>query len=149
MGAGPWLVYNSARRHLMDGSIDLDNDTFSISLYQNGSNASDITMQVIGDLTSEVANANGYTGGGQTLGNVTWNTGDTPAEMRWDANDIIWQAVGGDIVNVQYAVIWRNKPSAPSYLLFVAALDENGPFTVPSGNPLSVAFNVQGIFELN
>jgi hypothetical protein len=121
-----------------------------MSLYQNGSNAADLTMQLIGDLTSEVANANGYATGGQTLGNVTWNTGDTPSEMRWDANDMTWQAAGGDIVNVQYAVIWRKLGAVPAnYVLFVAALDENGPFTVPSGNPLSVAFNVQGIFELN
>ena len=150
MGAGPWTIYNKAKQHLMGGGIDLDTDSFALSLYQSGSNALDVTKEVVGEISAEVANGNGYTTGGQTLTNVTWAVGSTASEMRFTATDLQWQATGTGIGNVQYAVIWRKGTAANvNYLLCCAALDENGPFSTPGGNPLAVNFSDSGIFELN
>jgi hypothetical protein len=33
MGAGPWTVYNSAKRLLGEGAIDLSNDLFAMALF--------------------------------------------------------------------------------------------------------------------
>ena len=150
MGAGPWTAYNSAKRYLMNGGIDLDDDSFMMALFQNGSNALDLTMTTFEELTGEVAGANGYTQGGMALQHVIWDVGDTPSELRFSADALLWTASGGAISNVQYAVIWKNSGTpSTDYLLFVAALDENAPFDVPDGDPLSVQFGGGGIFELN
>src|SRR3954469_17832269 len=100
MGAGPWELYNSVRRRLMDGSIDVDGNTFNISLFTNASNANDPSMVVISDLHGEVANQNGYVAGGKALVNVVWGVADTPDEMRWTANSTTWAATGSGIANV-------------------------------------------------
>jgi hypothetical protein len=155
MGAGPWTFYNPVRKHLMDGSMDLDDDVFMMSLYQstaNGSNAGDVTMEAIEELTGEVANGFGYVAGGQQLQNVLWEVGSTADEMRFTSDTVSWQASGGNIVGIRYAVIWRKGAvvgTDPNYLLCSAMVDENGDTTVPDGNPFVVAPNVGGIFELN
>lgn len=145
MGAGPWLIYYSAKRHLMDGQIDLDSNAFWLSLFASGSNASDLTRVNIIELTNEVAPVHGYTAGGKQLQNVTWDVADSADEMRFTADTVTWQASGGDIASIGYTVL-RAMPSG--LLVAVAQLDEGGPFTVPNGNPLEVAFTNEGIFEL-
>jgi hypothetical protein len=149
MGAGPWTIYNSAKRLLGEGAIDLSNDVFAMLLFTNASNASDPTMVVIGELNGEVADANGYAQGGQLMSGIIWDVADTPSELRFTCDALTWNAIGGDIADVQYAVIVRTS-GGPStdYLLCFAALDENGPFTVPDGDPLYVGINIGGIFEL-
>jgi len=149
MGAGPWTVYNSAKRLLGEAAIDLSNDLFAMALFTHESNASDLTMVILSELNGEVANGHGYTQGGQQMSNIIWDVADTPDEMRFTCDALTWNASGGDIVDVQYAVIFRKSGGAPTdYLLCFAALDENGPFTVPNGDPLFVGINVGGIFEL-
>src|SRR5580765_5458998 len=102
MGAGPWRVYNSARRYLMTGDIDLDDDGFQISLFTGSSSADNLSLQKITDLTGEVLNGNGYTSGGQLMENVTWDVGTDANEMRFSADPSSWNATGGDIVGIQY-----------------------------------------------
>ena len=145
--AGPWLVYNSFRRHSMDGSIDLDDDTFFISLYTDASNAADMTLQVIGEVTNEVADGNGYTSGGQQLANVTWDVGSYLAEMRFSADSTQWNASGGDIASIRYAVIWRKGATPADDILMLNA--DLGSITAADGNPFVVGPNIGGIFELN
>jgi hypothetical protein len=126
--------------------IDLETDTFKVALYQGTGNVTDLTMENITDLTGEVVAGTGYNLGGQLLNNVIWDVGGTPSEMRFSADPAIWNAVGGDIVGVQYAVVWV---VTKQYLLFVAALEENHPINIADGNPLLLQFTNEGIFELN
>jgi hypothetical protein len=149
MGSGPWTFYNPVKRYLMDGSIDLTNDTFMMSLFTGASNANDVTLTDVSELHDEVADGNGYTIGGALLTSVTWDVGAYPSEMRFDCDDKTWNAVGGDIADVQWAVIWRARAEAPSYLICFCALSEAGQFTVPDGNPLFVGISPEGVFELN
>jgi hypothetical protein len=132
----------------MDGEIILSSDTFVMSLYTSASNANDSTLETIVEVTDEVADGNGYVAGGQQLAGVLWDVGDTPDEMRFSADSVLWTASGGPISDVQYAVLWRSN-GIDDYLVAWCALDNVGPFTVPDGNPLSVAFTNEGIFELN
>jgi hypothetical protein len=155
MGAGPWTFYNTYRKHIGDASINLGSDIFMMSLYQssiNGSNAGDVTMEAIEEITGEVADGFGYVAGGQQLQNVLWEVGSTADEMRFTADTASWQALGGNIVGIRYAVVWRKGAvvgTDPNYLLCFAMVDENGDMTVPDGNPFVIAPNVGGIFELN
>ena len=138
------------RNQLGRGAINLAGSTFKMSLFTGATNAADLTRQVIGELTGEVANANGYGAGGKTMTGIQWIVSATPDEMRFTSDTITWTAAGGPISNVQYAVIWMSTgvPST-SFLICVASLEENGQFSVSAGNPLNVApAPVGGIFEL-
>jgi hypothetical protein len=147
MGAGPWTFYNPYRKHLGDASINLGSDVFMMSLYTSTGNAGDVTLEAIEELTGEVADGFGYVAGGQQLQNVLWQVGSTADEMQFTADTASWQASGGNIVGIRYAVIWRQ--GVDNYLICFAMVDENGDMTVPDGNPFVVAPNVGGIFELN
>jgi hypothetical protein len=145
--SGPWIVYNNARRRLMDGTIDLDADAFYMSLYMDASNAPDVTQVVVSELSNEVAQGTGYTTGGQQLANVTWDVGAYSEEMRFNADTARWDAAGGDIVGICYAVIWRHGATPADDLLMLVA--DLGSITATNGNPFVVGPNVGGIFELN
>lgn len=149
MPTGPWTFYNSAKRHLMDGGFDLDNDTFMISLFTGASNATDKTLTTIGQLTSEVAGANGYVSGGKALTGITWGVGANPTEMRFNCAAAIWNASSGNIANIQFAVIWRADANAAArYVLAFCELDSD-PFTITNGNSFVIDPGPNGIFELN
>jgi hypothetical protein len=144
---GPWIVYNNARRRLMDATIDLDADTFYMSLYMDASNAPDVTQVMVSELSDEVAPGTGYTTGGQQLQNVTWDIGAYDAEMRFSADTVRWDAAGGDIVGIRYAVIWRK--GATTYDDLLVLVSDLASITVANGNPITVGPNVGGLFELN
>jgi hypothetical protein len=146
MGAGPWLVYNTAKQELMSAKINLAADQFYYSLFLSASNASDLTLINYSQVTAEVADGFGYTTGGQKLQNVTWDVGDSPDEWRFSADTATWNASGGDIVGIQYVVL---RSFTSGLLLAVASVDEVGPINVPNGNPFVIAPGAEGIFELN
>ena len=103
MAASNWAIYHSAKCHLADGSIDLGVDTLMISLFTSDSNAADLMLSTIVDITHEVQ------GGGYTPQPVitTWGQDASAHEMRLAANAVTWLATGGDINAVKYAVVWK------------------------------------------
>ena len=149
MAAGTWTIYNSAKEYMLDGTIDLDGDTFSMSLCTSASNAATATLSVLGSVTNEIADGNGYSTSGQDLSAVTWATGASAGEMRFDATANLWTASGGTIANVRYAVIHVNGASAGAHKLICYAALSTAQFTVGSGDTLTVTPSANGIFELN
>ena len=61
--AGSWTFTNGGRTRLLNGTFDIDTDTFKIALFQSTSNIGAASTTYAG-LTNEVASANGYTTGG-------------------------------------------------------------------------------------
>jgi hypothetical protein len=63
MAAGAWTFPNSARTDLLNGTFDIDSDTWKMALFLSTSNIGSGSTTYAG-LTNEHANANGYTTGG-------------------------------------------------------------------------------------
>jgi len=149
MAASAWTFYDSFRRYMADGQIDLDADEFLMGLFQSTSNADTITLSVIGSLTNEVANGSGYLTGGKTLTGITWSAGAAESVLRFDVTNPIWTATGGNIANIRYAVIYRNGASAGIDKMVCKAALTTAQFTLNSGNTLTVTINSSGVFELS
>lgn len=149
MAAGQWTFYNLAKKHMLDGTVDLDTDSFRMSLFTSASNAVNAALSVIGSLTNEVVEANGYSSSGKALAAVTWGVGASASEMRFDSTACVWTASGGDIANIKYAVIWKAGASAGARKLLCHSQLSSSQFTVTSGNTLTVTPSANGIFELN
>lgn len=141
MAAGAWTFPNSARTDLLNGTFDLDTDTFLMALFLSTSNIGAGSTTYAG-LTNEHANANGYTTGGISLGQLSVS-GTTTVTVD-ETTDPVWTASGGSIV-ARYAVIYESGGRVLCYCLL-----DNTPadVTVTSGNTLTVAFNASGIFTL-
>lgn len=146
--AGAWTAYTAAKRHLGDGAIDLDSDSFRMSLFTSASNAATLSLSTIGSVTNEVSEANGYSSSGKPLTGVSWAPGLSAASMRFTVDATQWIASGGNINNVKFAVIWRSGSSAAARKLLFKAQLSTAQFNVPSGNTLTIAPSTAGIFEL-
>lgn len=145
MAPAAWKFYNKFKEYMADNTIDLDGATFNMNLYLAASNASTDTLSTKASLTNELASANGYVTAGKTLA-VTWATGASAGEMRFDATAEIWTASGGNLGNsstTMFAVIHDG-----TRLVCWSKLSTAG-FTVTDGNTLTITPAATGIFELN
>jgi hypothetical protein len=149
---GSFKFYNSFREYLCDSTIDLDTDTFKITLHTSTYGALDTTHiddhAVYADLTNELATANGYTNGGLTLTGVTWAR--TGATVAFDSADPSWTITGSSIT-ARYYVIRKvgtaNGITDP--LVAVGYLDSTPvDVTVAAGSDLTILVDAAGWFTL-
>lgn len=152
MAAGKWKVYEVAKKHLADGTFDLDAaSSWKMALFLSTSNANTLSVGtgVYGDLTNEHANASGYTTGGTAMTNPTWvNVSGT---ITFDIDDVVYTASGGSIV-ARFAVIYWNATvnTFVKPLLCVSLLDTTpADVTATTGNTLTIAINASGVFTLS
>ncbi len=143
MAASAWVIYNEAKKYLMQGDIDLNASTLRMTLHTSASNAATATLSTIASVTNEVTEANGYSSSGKAL-TYTWTAGQSASEIRLDATAVIWTATGGTIPNIKYAVI----SVAGSKVLAYSQLTTSQ-FTLSSGSTLTITPSANGIFELN
>lgn len=148
MAASAWVIYNEAKKYLMQGDIDLNAATLRMGLFTSASNAATATLSRLDEVTNEVTEANGYSSSGKAL-TYTWATGASASEMRLDATAVIWTATGGNIANIKYAVIFQEGASANARKLLCYSQLSTAQFTVTTGNTLTISTPANGIFELN
>lgn len=141
-------LYQSFAEYIADGTIDMDTDTFKVTLHTSSYTPSASTHTVYADLTNELSTANGYTNGGGTLASVTWNrSGGT---VTFDAADFVWTASGGSIT-ARYAVIRKDGTANAivSPLVAYILLDTTpADVTATTGNTFTLQWNASGIFTL-
>ena len=104
---------------------------------------SSANLSVLGSVTNQVAEANGYSSSGKLM-SALWSTGASASEMRWNADAVVWTATG-TITGVKYAVIF--EVSQGKLLCWSALSTAN--FNITTGNTLTVTPSANGIFELN
>ncbi len=140
MAAGSWTFPNSARTDLINGTFDIDSDTWKMALFTSASNIGSGSTTYAG-LTGEVSNANGYTTGGIAITLTLSGTTTVTVDI---SSDPVWTASGGSIT-ARYAVIYE----VGGRVLCYALLDSTpADVTATSGNTLTVAANASGVFTL-
>lgn len=145
MAAGNWIMFDSAKEFIADGTIDLDSDTFKVALFTNALTPNRSTQSELADLSNEVANGNGYATGGVALTGVTW--GQTGGVATFDANDPSWTASGASIGPFRIAVIYSDT-SVGDKLLCYCVLD-SADITISDGATFEIRLHANGIFQLS
>lgn len=141
MAAGTWTFTDAGRTDLLNGTFDLDTDTFLMALFLSTSNIGAASTTYAG-VTNEHAAANGYSTGGISLGQLALS-GTTTVTVDETTNPV-WTASGGSIT-ARFAVIYESGGRVLCYCLL-----DNTPadVTATDGNTLTVEFNASGIFTL-
>ncbi len=139
--------YDQFPEYFGDGSIDLDDDTFKLELY----NSSHVFTQADNDRADISANAlatgNGYTNPGQNLSSVMWtNSGGT---ITFDAANVTWTASGGSIGPATDGVIYDDTSTVPATDLLAYSVDFDGAQTAGDGTTFNVNWNASGIFTVS
>jgi hypothetical protein len=108
-------------------------DTIKVTLHTSTYTPNQDTHDFADDLTNEVANGNGYTTGGVTLGTKTLTYDSASNTVRLDAADASWTFTASK--TMRYAVIWKDTGSAATspllgYVDFGADETSSGTFTL-------------------
>lgn len=143
MAADAWSIYDSFPERMGDGGHDLDNDAFHVMLLLAASNCLTLTLDTLGELTSELANLNGYVTGGQLLDSVTWV--EAAGTVTFDCAAEVFTAAGGDWL-FRYQVIYNLTAS----LLVAVTTIDNTPadVTLTDGNTYTMTPHATGLFTV-
>lgn len=140
------VVYNSFKAKIMDGSIDLDNDTIKVALVTSAytPNAdTHIFWDDVTGITGAEATGTGYTAGGATLGGASVSTDTGDNEGVFDASDVTWASSS---ISANGAVIYKDTGTASTSPL-ICYFDFGTTETSASGN-FKIQWNGEGILNL-
>ena len=127
---GKWTLTTAALTSLLNGTFDIDSDTYKVALYQSTSNIGASSTTFAG-VTNQVAQANGYTTGGIAV--TLTLTGTTTVEVRFSSNPV-WTASGGSIT-ARWAVLYEVGGNVLAYCLLDSAPAD---VTATDGNTLTI-----------
>jgi hypothetical protein len=155
MAASQWTVFARAKhkigiRTAGVASIDLSGDTFKLTLHRTAASANIVgaDVSIFSSVGSLASGGGAATGTGVALAGVTWTTGASLGQHKWDANDVVVTAGGGSNLSaVRYAVIRTSIGATSGALLCYAALS-TAEFNVNDGNTLTIQMDAAGIFTL-
>ena len=140
MAASAWAFTNGGRTSLLNGTFDIDSDTWKMALFLSTSNLGSGSTTYAG-VTNEVANGSGYTTGGES---VTLTLSGTTTVTVDITTDPVWTASGGPIT-ARFAAIYEVSGN----ILVYSTLDNTpADVTATDGNTLTVAANASGVFTL-
>lgn len=136
-------VYNSFKRDIMNGSIDLDTDTIKVALVSSSYTADIDAHTKLSDITNEVSGTN-YTAGGNTLASLAVTADNTDDEGVFDASDTNWAS---STITARGAVVYKSTGTASTSPL-ICYIDFGSDQVSSSGN-FVIQWNAEGILNLN
>lgn len=138
------VIYNSFKRDIMNGSIDLDTDTIKVMLVTSTYTPDPDTHTKRSDITNEVSGT-GYTAAGETLANKAVTADNTDNEGVFDADDVAWSS---STITARGAVLYKARGGASSADELIAYVDFSTDYTSTAGT-FTIAWNSEGILNLN
>lgn len=140
MAAGAWTFTNGGRTSLLNGTFDIDSDTWKMALFLSTSNIGAASTTYAG-VTNEHANGNGYTTGGISITLTLAGTTTVTVDI---STDPVWTASGGPIT-ARFGVIYEVSGNVLCYCLLDSTPAD---VTATDGNTLTVAAHASGVFTL-
>jgi hypothetical protein len=147
MAAQAWQIYNEFKATLGLKALNLNADTMKEALFTSASNAGSVSLATAqyATLTNELANGNGYTTGGVTLGSVAYS--QTGGTAKFTVGTASWTASGGNLV-FRFAVIYDFTATNKDLICFSTLDNTPANVTITDGTTLNVTIDASGVFTL-
>ena len=144
MAVGSFTLYNSAKKSIIDGTIDLDNDTVTAVLLTTD-HVPAATDSTYADLDNECADSD-YAA--QTLANPVFT--ESAGTVKYDADDVSY----GTTVSIAARYIVLVKQAGGSLastdkLIGYMDLDDTGYNVRSTNSNFIVRWNTDGLFQLS
>ena len=136
-------IYNSFKRDIANGSIDLDTDAIKMMLVTSTYVPNIDTHTKRSDVTNEITGT-GYTAGGVALANKTVTMNTTTDKGVFDADDIV---IATATITARAGVLYKSRGGAATADELIAYLDFGADITATAGN-FNIAFDATGIITL-
>jgi len=134
--------YANAFEAAFDKEIDFLADVMKVQLHLSTYTPNQDTHDYMDDLTNEVANANGYVTGGETLGTKTHdNTNNVSA---FDAANSVWTSTGAGFT-ARRSVIADTTPGTAGTNPLLCWMDFGQDETASGGGTFTIAWHASGI----
>lgn len=143
MAATAWLLYNTAKKYIGNGTVLLGTTAMKMKLTTSASNASTFTLSTFAAVTGEISARGGYVAGGRALATLLWTVGASAKSYKYAAADLVFTASGSSLINCKFAVIGVSGGKVICWSKLTTAQ-----FTVASPNTLTIQFNALGIFTM-
>jgi hypothetical protein len=137
------MIYNSFKKRLADGSINLSSDTIKVMLTTSAYTPDQDAHEFVSSVTNEVSGT-GYTAGGEALAGKAATQDNTDNEGVWDANDVTWAS---STITARKAVIYKDTGN-PATSPLIACIDFGSDKTSSGGN-FVIQWNSEGILNFN
>jgi hypothetical protein len=155
--ATTFTLYNSFKKYLLDGTIDLDTDTIKVALVTSAYTplaTHDVLADVMASPDPEVvaiaSPSNGYTDGGAALANAAVTFTDSPSAGKFDADDLTWSAL---TATFRYGIVYASKsvgsPAIVNPLIGYILFDTTPDDITVTGIDFSIQWSASGIITLS
>ncbi len=153
MAVGAWTFFNTFRKNLGSGNINLKGGTFRMILLTSAAalTASGSYSTYGGISGNELGTSNGYTAGGGTKGALTvdWSATPSVGTYRFTYTPArVWTATGGNIGALKFAAIFVSGASAGAKKLVCFSQLSTAGFTITTNNTLTITESASGVFNL-
>lgn len=138
------VIYNSFKRDIMNGSIDLDTDTIKVMLVTSAYTPDQDAHDKRDDVTNEVSGS-GYSTGGSALANKAVTADNTDNEGVFDADDLSWATA---TITARGSVLYKSRGGAASADELLMYIDF-GSDIVSTGGTFLITWAAEGILNLN
>lgn len=150
MAQGDLVVFNVAKEWLMDGTFDLDTNTFKCAVLDNtAAPTANTATPTLADFT-EVGAAGSYTAGGTAL-TMTWTqgTGTGADTITLDSTvNPTWAQNGSNDTDAYWGLVYQTGTHNTVVNAALCYIDLGGPVNMQNGD-LTITFNANGIFTLS
>jgi len=137
------MLFNIAKEQLMEGTIDLVDDTIKVALLTSAHSTDIDTQEYWSDVSANEVSGTGYVAGGQELMNRAVTKDDVNDQGVFDADDSAWAA---STITARYAAIYKDTGTpATSPLILVI---DFGSEQSSTANTFSIQWSVNGILTL-
>lgn len=140
------IIFNSFKKKIMDGSIDLDTDTIKVSLHTSSYTPDADAHDFWDDTTNEVSSSGSYTAGiagGVALANKAVTADNTDDEGVFDADDVSITTFTGTF---KWIVLRKDTGTASTSPL-ICAIDATS--VSATAGTVAIAWAAEGILNLN
>lgn len=146
-------IYNSAKRRLLSGDIDVDNDVLRVALvsdniaYTPNADTEEFVADVLDGATAAEFDGTGYNR--QTVANPAVTQDNTDNEAVFDGDDVTFAGIDGD--TIQGALLYKQvggddtTPADDPLLAYITSA--NFPL-VANGGDVTIQWNAEGILNL-
>jgi len=138
------VIYNSFKRDIMNGALDLDTDTIKVMLVTSSYAADQDAHTKRSDITNEVSGTN-YSAGGSALANKAVTADNTDNEGVFDADDLTWAT---STITARGAVLYKSRGGASSADELLCYIDFGADKSSSAGN-FTLQWDAEGIINLN
>lgn len=143
MAAGNWVMPDATRIKLLNGTLDIDDNSWKIALILEAENLTVGDDSVYSDFSHEHANEHGYTREAKSVTLTLSNGATVKVDMDGDA---VWTADSGSIL-AKWAAIYK-ADGAKDILVFCLLEAGGDNVEATDGNTLTVEAHGDGVVTL-